>query len=154
MAYIGFDFGQNFGYAILDNNGNRIKSDVTDLGKRSGKSLAKFRTILEETISFGVDAIGYEKVRRHRGVAAAHAYGGYEAIMWLVCQDLGVPVKDIVEVTVQQIKRCATGAGKAEKEEIEAQAFARWSHLTEDDNEADALFCADVCRRIRNGESI
>lgn len=102
----------------------------------------------------GVTAVCYEIVRRHRGVHAAHAYGGYEAILWMTCHDLGIPTNHIIGATVQQIKRCATGDGHAEKEDIEAQAMARWCYMPEDDNEADSLWCAEVARRMLNGEDI
>lgn len=151
--YAGFDLGQKFGYAILDEDGNRVESETVNLGKRSGKSLSGFYDLLQTILSNGVIAAGYEKVRRHRGVHAAHAYGGYEAILKKLCFDMGIEDK-LLEVTVQQIKRCATDDPKADKEEIEAQAMARWARIPEDDNEADALFCAEVVRRMLNGITV
>lgn len=151
--YAGFDLGQRFGYAILEEDGNLVDSDSVNLGGRSGKSLSKFYDLLEGVLSTGVIAVGYEIVRRHRGVAAAHAYGGYQAILWKLCHDIDITDK-LVEVTVSQIKRCATDDSKAEKEDVEAQAMARWARIPEDDNEADALWCAEVVRRMMNGKSV
>lgn len=109
--------------------------------------MQRFEELVESLLAEGISAVGYEKVRRHRGVDAAHAYGAYEAIIWKVCYNAQVDEKLIVQVTVQDIKRAATGKGKADKEEIEAAAMLRWAYVPEDDNESDALWCAECARR-------
>jgi len=151
---VGFDLGQRCGYGLLDNDGQRIKSGTVNLGPRSGNSLSKFRSLIEDLLSEGVTSVSYERVRRHRGVEAAHAYGGYLAVLWLTCHDAGIPISNIINVTVQQIKKCATGQGNAEKDDVGGQAMVRWCHIPEDDNEADALFCAEVARQLLNGNVV
>jgi len=151
-AIAGLDLGASCGYALIDETGNRIRSGTWKLGKRSGKTIYGFATLLEELFSEGVGAVGYEKVRRHRGVNAAHAYGGYEAVLWLACFQVGIPEDWIVPVTVQEIKTTATTLATAEKEAVEGAAMNQWCYVPVDDNDADAIWCAEVVRRKLEGE--
>jgi len=154
MLIAGFDLGRKCGYAILEEDGSRLRSGTWDLGRRSGRSIHEFETLLEGVFVEGVSAVGYEKVRRHRGVEAAHAYGGYEALLWKGCYICGIPEDWIVHITVQQIKRTATTLSSADKEAVEGATLQRWNYLPEDDNEADALWCAECVRRLLNGETL
>ena len=85
------------------------------------------------------DVISFEEVRRHRGVAAAHAYGGYLSHLTAFCdvQDPQVPYEG---VPVGTIKRRATGNGAATKELMIEAACAKLGAIPVDDNEADALW--------------
>lgn len=80
-------------------------------------------------------ALYFEEVRRHRGVDAAHAYGGFLAQLTAWCERHGVPYQG---VPVGTIKKFATGKGNADKVAM-IEATKRWGHRPEDDNEADAL---------------
>ena len=82
-----------------------------------------------------VDAVFFEEVRRHKGVDAAHVYGGFLAHLTAWCEQQGAPYKGI---PVGTIKRHATGKGNADKAAMIVAAQAR-GHHPEDDNEADAL---------------
>jgi hypothetical protein len=77
-------------------------------------------------------------------MAAACAFGGYEAVLMLICYQLQIPLQ---EITVQELKREATGMSDASKDEVESAAFDRWNHLPIDDNEADAMWVTEACRR-------
>lgn len=77
----------------------------------------------------------FEEVRRHRGVDAAHAYGGFLAQLTAWCERYGVPYRG---VPVGTIKRFATGKGNADKAAMIA-AMQQRGHAPVDDNEADAL---------------
>jgi len=83
----------------------------------------------------GIDAVYFEEVRRHAGVDAAHAYGGFLATLTAWCEHHGIPYQG---VPVGTIKKHATGKGNASKDEMVASIRAR-GHKPIDDNEADAL---------------
>lgn len=144
--FAGFDLGANCGFAVLDENGNRVTSGTLKLGKRSPESIAKFHQALTSLFEIHLPThVGYEKVNFfHRGIKAAHAYGSYESILWLVVQAFKVPTE---QFTVNKIKKTATGFGNAEKDEMEAAAMTRWAYVPNDDNEADALWIAECARR-------
>ena len=82
--------------------------------------------------------VGYEEVRAHKGVDAAHIYGGIVATIQTWCEENGgIPYKG---VPVGTIKKFATGNGAASKASMMAAVEDRWGveHLI-DDNEADAI---------------
>jgi Holliday junction resolvasome RuvABC endonuclease subunit len=83
----------------------------------------------------GIDAVYFEEVRRHLGVDAAHAYGGFMAHLTAWCEHHQIPYQG---VPVGTIKKHATGKGNAGKDEMIAAAKAR-GNAPVDDNEADAL---------------
>lgn len=83
----------------------------------------------------GIDAVYFEEVRRHVGVDAAHAYGGFMAHLTAWCEHHQIPYQG---VPVGTIKRHATGKGNADKPAMLAAMRAR-GHSPVDDNEADAL---------------
>ena len=74
-------------------------------------------------------------MRRHVGVDAAHAYGGFLATLTAWCEHHPIPYQG---VPVGTIKKYATGKGNAGKEDVIAAIRAR-GYVPVDDNEADAL---------------
>lgn len=145
MAFLGLDLGGKCGYALLDVDGSRITSGVWNLGKRSPESLHKFKDSLSFLVATHVPIVlCYEKVNMyHLGKQAAHAYGGYESIAWVIAVEFRI---EILTVTVQRLKKLATGFSNAEKDEVGAAALQKWNHVTLDDNEADALYAAEYGR--------
>ena len=103
----------------------------------------RFRRWLDEVLATtppssgvsGLDAIYFEEVRRHLGVDAAHAYGGFLATLTSWCEHQKIPYQG---VPVGTIKRHVTGKGNAGKSEMVSAMRAR-GYLVADDNEADAL---------------
>ena len=85
--------------------------------------------------SVHINAVYFEEVRRHAGVDAAHAYGGFMGHLTAWCEHHNIPYQG---VPVGTIKKHATGKGNAGKDEMIAAAKAR-GHDPVDDNEADAL---------------
>jgi Holliday junction resolvasome RuvABC endonuclease subunit len=79
--------------------------------------------------------IYFEEVRRHRGVDAAHCYGGLLATLTAWCEGRSIPYAGI---PVGTIKASATGKGNASKEVVIAAMQAK-GFAPADDNEADAL---------------
>lgn len=83
----------------------------------------------------GLDQVVFEEVRRHAGVDAAHAYGGFLGQLTAWCEHHQIPYQG---VPVGTIKKHATGKGNASKEEMILAVRAKGHHPA-DDNEADAL---------------
>jgi len=83
----------------------------------------------------GIEAIYFEEVRRHAGVDAAHAYGGFLATLTAWCEHHRIAYSG---VPVGTIKKHATGNGNAGKAAMIAAVAAR-GHSPADDNEVDAL---------------
>jgi len=83
----------------------------------------------------GIDAVFFEEVRRHAGVDAAHAYGGFMAHLTAWCEHHQIPYQG---VPVGTIKKHATGKGNASKDEM-VGAMRQRGFQPGDDNEADAL---------------
>lgn len=141
-AILSLDLATTTGWAI------RLPSGAICSGTQSFKSARfegggmrylRFQRWLEEMIApAGVKQIGrvvFEEVRRHIGVDAAHAYGGFMTHLQSTCEKMEVPYE---AVPVGTIKRHATGKGNASKELVIRAMRAR-GHAPKDDNEADAL---------------
>ena len=103
----------------------------------------RFRRQLREVLDgHAVGAVGYEDVRHHRGVDAAHVYGGIVAHLMSLCEERDVPYQGI---NVATVKRLATGKGNAKKDLMGEAAGRRWpDHDFSDDNEVDARWIAEA----------
>lgn len=106
-----------------------------------GMRFLKFKRWLADTkaCTDGIDAVYFEEVRRHAGVDAAHAYGGFLAHLTAWCEHHQIPYQG---VPVGTIKKHATGKGNAGKLLMFAAAKVR-GYDPIDDNEADALALLD-----------
>lgn len=82
-----------------------------------------------------VSVVYFEEVRRHLGVDAAHAYGGFLSHLTSWCEMHKIPYQGI---PVGTIKRFITGKGNASKLEV-IERIRALGHKPTDDNEADAL---------------
>jgi Holliday junction resolvasome RuvABC endonuclease subunit len=141
---LALDLGTTTGWALLAtatissrvNSGSQsFKTGRFDGG---GMRYLRFANWLDEIKgSHEVVRVAFEEVRRHQGVDAAHAYGGFMATLtrWCESQDPKVPYEG---VPVGTIKKLATGKGNAGKPEM-----LKWARdngfAPVDDNEADAL---------------
>lgn len=144
---LGLDLGTHCGWAILDENGAIVGSGVWAFGGASGDRFLTFFHMLD-MIAKKADAIAYEDVRRHLGTTAAHVYGGFLAVVQIYASHTG---KLLYPIGVGVVKKHATGKGNAKKFEMVAAARSRWpiDFQSDDDNEADALFVADLGRSER-----
>ncbi len=160
-VFLGIDLGVHMGWAVVDEDGRRVGSGVwhftqsakesqRDPGARWLRAHAKVREFLGRYAThsnYRLGSVGYELVRRHEGVKAAHVYGALESILQAQCSALEI-CPDTVEVA--DLKQIAVGAGggrRADKEAVMRAALARWPEMGGDDNEADALWLADMERR-------
>ncbi len=145
---MGIDPGTRCGWAVLDMAGERVASGVWDLRSKrhegGGMRYLRCRKMLLDALAeFSVAAVFYEEVRRHAGTSAAHVYGGLIAMIGAVCEERSVPYSAI---PVGTVKKAAAGKGNASKAAMVEAAAARWGVQCERDDEADALWIADVGR--------
>jgi hypothetical protein len=81
----------------------------------------RWLTEVKQCGSDGIDAVYFEEVRRHAGVDAAHAYGGFLAHLTAWCEHHQIPYQG---VPVGTIKKHATGKGNAGKAAMIAAAVS------------------------------
>lgn len=134
------DLGTSTGWAIRNEYGRIISGTAMFKPRRfegGGMRYLRFERWLNETrnVSGKIDAVYFEEVRRHIGVDAAHAYGGFLAGLTAWCEHNAIPYEG---VPVGTIKRFITGKGNASKDQVIAAVQAH-GHKPEDNNEADAL---------------
>ena len=160
-AVLALDLGTTTGWALRTGDG-RITSGTQSFkpGRFEGGGMRylRFRRWLTDTkaAADGIDEVHFEEVRRHAGVDAAHAYGGFLATLTAWCEHHQIPYAG---VPVGTIKKHATGKGNADKAAMVA-AMQALGHAPQDDNEADALALLTMVRpdaersaRVRESES-
>ena len=139
-AILALDLGTTTGWALRNLRG-RILSGTADFKPHrfegGGMRYLRFERWLDETIRLAgdVEAVYFEEVRRHVGVDAAHAYGGFLAALSAWCEEHAIAYQG---VPVSTIKRFIAGKGNADKAAVIAAVCARGFNPT-DDNEADAV---------------
>jgi len=137
---LALDLGTSTGWALRTADG-RINSGTQCFkpGRFEGGGMRylRFRRWLTETKAAAepLETVYFEEVRRHAGVDAAHAYGGFLATLTAWCEHHQIPYSG---VPVGTIKKHAAGKGNADKAAIVAVMRAR-GFDPGDDNEADAL---------------
>ena len=135
---LALDLGTTTGFAVgLPDN---LITGTWDLkpsrGDGGGMRFVKFRARLNELYAAtGFSIVFYEEVRKHRGTAAAHVYGGLQAVLTEWCEAMNAPYEG---VPVQTIKKFATGKGNADKGAVKAYVRTL-GYAPADDNEADAI---------------
>jgi Holliday junction resolvasome RuvABC endonuclease subunit len=139
-SILALDLGTHTGWALHALNGSITSGTEHFKPQRfegGGMRYLRFKRWLAEIkqCSDGIDAVFMEEVRRHAGVDAAHAYGGFLATLTSWCEHHQIPYQG---VPVGTIKKFATGRGNAGKGEMIA-AMRERGHSPADDNEADAL---------------
>ena len=142
--YVGLDLGAFCGIAVKD--GLSIIADTWDLNSKkrihgSGMKFLLFKSMLKDVLSTGpISSIFYEEVRRHKGVSAAHAYGGYESHLLAFCEENNIP---FLSIPVGTVKAFATGKGNASKDMMILAARKKWPSIEigpKEDDKADALW--------------
>jgi hypothetical protein len=145
MNILAIDLGTTTGWAYGDGscvcNGNNYSGSESFKPKRfegGGMRYLRFRRWLTDIKGHAgsLDAVYFEEVRRHLGVDAAHAYGGFMATLMAWCEHHQIPYSG---VPVGTIKKFATGKGNASKDEMIEAARVATNFLPIDDNEADAI---------------
>lgn len=138
---LALDLGTKTGFALRRRDG-RMAHGTEEFTPRAswgpGQKWLRFRSWLSATITeHSITQIAFEDVKRHGPgqVLAAHAYGGFRAMLEMVADQHRVA---LVPFGVGQIKKHWTGSGVAKKDDMLMQAKAR-GFAAVDDNNADAL---------------
>ena len=137
---LALDLGTTTGWALRQSDGSLTSGTECfrpQCFEGGGMRFLRFKRWLNEVRSacHSINAVYFEEVRRHAGVDAAHAYGGFMGHLTAWCEHHDIPYQG---VPVGTIKKHATGKGNADKTAMIAAAQAR-GHTPNDDNEADAL---------------
>ncbi len=132
---LSLDLGTTAGWAIRNEYGitSGSMSFKPSRFEGGGMRYLRFQRWLNELPK--VSVVYFEEVRRHLGVDAAHAYGGFLGTLTVWCERNKIPYEG---VPVGTIKRFITGKGNASKLEM-IESVRILGHLPIDDNEADAL---------------
>lgn len=146
---LALDLGTTTGWALMTRDGSITSGTESFKPHRfegGGMRFLRFKRWLTEIkqTSDSIDAVYFEEVRRHLGVDAAHAYGGFMAHLTAWCEHHQIPYQG---VPVGTIKKHATGKGNASKDEMVASVRAR-GHAPTDDNEADAIALLYLAREM------
>ena len=144
-AVLALDLGTSTGWALQDRSGLICSGSQTFRPQRyegGGMRFLRFQRWLTElsraaapSTGLAIEQVLFEEVRRHAGVDAAHAYGGFLGQLGSFCEHHHIPYQG---VPVGTIKRFITGKGNASKEAV-ITAIRGLGHSPVDDNEADAL---------------
>jgi len=145
MAVLALDLGTCTGWALQERSGRICSGSQPFRPQRyegGGMRFLRFQRWLTElshspasSNQLLIDQLVFEEVRRHAGVDAAHAYGGFLGQLGCFCEHHRIPYQG---VPVGTIKRFITGRGNASKAEVLA-AVRQLGYQPVDDNEADAL---------------
>ena len=140
MTIFALDLGTQTGWALTSRDGSITSGSQSFKPQRfegGGMRFLRFKRWLTDIkqCNDGIDQVVFEEVRRHVGVDAAHAYGGFMGHLTAWCELHNIPYQG---VPVGTIKKHATGKGNAGKDEMIIAAKSR-GHDPMDDNEADAL---------------
>jgi hypothetical protein len=151
-SILSLDLGTTTGWALRSRNGSIVSGSQSFKPQRfegGGMRYLRFvRWLSEVAVSDEteegqvkrvndtlLDQIVFEEVRRHAGVDAAHAYGGFMSHLTSFAERHAIPYEG---VPVGTIKKHATGKGNANKLMM-ITAMQALGHNPVDDNEADAL---------------
>ena len=152
---LALDLGTKTGWAIKLQN-KQINSGTEGFKPQrfegGGMRYLRFRKWLEEVnqLTGGIDAVYFEEVRRHLGVDAAHAYGGFLAHLAAWCEDKKIPY---LGIPVGTIKKHITSKGNAGKSQI-INEIRKLGFSPQDDNEADALALLDFVIKNHEGGTL
>jgi Holliday junction resolvasome RuvABC endonuclease subunit len=147
------DLGTQTGWALIGANSSITSGTQSFKPQRfegGGMRFLRFKRWLTEMKQCTplIELVVFEEVRRHAGVDAAHAYGGFMGQLTAWCEHHQIPYQGI---PVGTIKKHATGRGNASKEEM-IDAIRSKGHHPTDDNEADAIALAYLAREL-NGST-
>ena len=142
-AILALDLGTTTGFAMQYGEGQRTSGWWSFKPQRfegGGMRYLRFRQKLDWMHANGdIDQVYFEEVRGHKGVDAAHVYGGLLAVLTAWCEEHAIPY---LGVPVGTIKRHATGSGNASKMEM-MKAATRKAWAFDNDDECDALWLLD-----------
>jgi len=124
-------------------DGRVVESGVADFTKKRGEGngwlFLRFRGWLEGLLDIcGPDVIAYERAH-YRGGAATEVCVGLQTRVQELAEARGTP---LAPVTTSELKKFATGNGRASKADMIAAARRHLGRKPESDDEADAVMIA------------
>lgn len=137
---LGLDLGTKAGWAranglvVVDSGTLKLAPRKAEPGHRRFLS---WRNELAE-LTADARAVVFEDVVGHKGTRAAQIWGGYWAVLAVVCQERGLPMAGVHPMT---LKKLFVGKGNASKGEMIARVRLH-GYEPRDDNEADAIALA------------
>lgn len=154
---VGIDPGTACGWAVRHAKGH-MQGGIWDLKPRryegGGMRFVRLAQYLRELCAselIKVSLMAFEEVRHHKGVDAAHIYGGIVAHIAAHCDSLDLPYYGI---PVGTVKKFAMGKGNANKELMLEAAKAKWPDAAViDHNQADAMWIAECAWAQLKGEA-
>ena len=145
MKILAIDTGTYTGYA---NNYSLDSSGVWDnsLKKNDNKGIRYFRfeNAFTAMLARGAELVVYEQVMRHRGTAAAHVYGGMEAILIKQCYKHEI---EYIPVPVGTWKKVVVGNGSSTPDVYRRFAQVNLGLKTDSYDEAAALCILEWAQR-------
>lgn len=140
------DLGSNTGWAVYQYSGQRWCRQMSGVWKLGSDGPTRVSRLVEELEQlerlYGRPTlVAYEKVYRHLGTHACHVYGALEGISELFVHRRNI---GLWPVTVQAVKKRATGKGNAKKEPVLEAARAHIHDGISSFDEADACWVAEV----------
>ncbi len=114
QAVLALDLGTTTGWALSLPDRSVTHGYVSFKPQRfegGGMRYLRFRRWLDELLATtaprgaasGLDAVYFEEVRRHLGVDAAHAYGGFLATLTSWCEHQKIPYQGVPVGTIKRI---------------------------------------------------
>lgn len=145
MEILGLDQATACGWAVVK-NGSVLAAGVWHLddrgrtGESRGMRYVRFRRHLEDTLAIypGIRLVCHEQTLL-RGGAATEIADGLKA---LILETAAKRQLDVTCVHPSELKKWATGSGRAEKPAMVAACVRKTGRLPIDDNEADATLIA------------
>lgn len=146
-SVLALDLGTSCGFCIGTEKSHISGNWTLKPGRFEGGGMRfiKFRQRLRElATAYKVDIVYFEEVRRHKGVDAAHVYGGLMAVLTEWCEEHNIPYDGL---PVGEIKKTWTGSGNASKEAMMAECLDRgYQPTTFDEADAVAIFHLGLAR--------
>lgn len=142
MRILGMDLGTKTGWAVVEDGKVVDSGVVTIVGDTPGQKLVHAAELYSKIIvASRADALYYERVRRFMSSAAAFTYNALLGVLLKEYHLRFYPVQPH-EFSPTEIKKFATGSGKAKKPEMVAAAATLGGVITKSDDEADAVLIA------------
>lgn len=145
---LALDLGTNTGWALVGVGKRGARRQIASGTASFRPEEGKFRTtlfidFLEKLVEkYGrPDLVAYEKVYRHLGTYACHVYGALEGVVEMFVDEYRCGLQP---VTVQAVKKRATGKGNANKELVLEAARRQLNPDITTHDEADAYWVAEV----------
>jgi hypothetical protein len=127
---LALDLGTKTGWAIKLEN-NQINSGTIEFKpsrfEGGGMRYLRFKKWLDEInqLTNGINRVYFEEVRRHIGVDAAHAYGGFLAYLTSWCEEEKIPYLAVVgDKEIEENKVAIRGRAELDLGAISVEEFA------------------------------